>query len=175
MPTTKGKRGRRPGGDGVVYEFVRKSNLQCGQRDRPCLGFGSSQATAIYNQPPNANKDCKFRGQHYHIDWEKLPQVHVVKIDADFWKTQFQECLAMPAVDVAGHPNPVRSRSTPPATTSTSPTRSRWSGRKRPEKQFQKDVGETIVWRREHCENFYGNASYLAKTAGHFLGRGPAP
>jgi hypothetical protein len=160
------QKGRRPSGDGVVYAFMR----EVGPRYRPCLGFGASQSsTAAYLSPAKKDKRTKLIGEQYHIDWETEPCIHVVKINSDHWKTRFQECLAIPACDELGMPNP-GAITLYAASNTEHTTYTKQIGAEHPERQFVKGVGDQIVWKRDSRANHYGDASYLAKCAGHFCG-----
>ena len=160
------QRGRMPSGDGVVYAFIREA----GPRYRPCLGFGMTQSGAVqYRQPAQKDKTTKFIGEQYHLDWEAIPAVHVVKVNSDFWKTQFQECLSIPAVNVNGEPN-AGSITLYAASNTEHITYTKQVGAEKPMKEFKPGVGDVVVWKRESRANHYGDASYLAKCAGHFCG-----
>jgi hypothetical protein len=129
-----------------------------------------TQSGAVqYRQPAKKDKTTKLIGEQYHLDWETVPAVHVVKINSDFWKTQFQECLSIPAVDANGQPT-AGAITLYAASNTEHITYAKQVGAEKPVKEFKPGVGDIVVWKRESRANHYGDASYLAKCAGHFCG-----
>lgn len=164
------KKGRRPAGDGVVYAFIHECNKMVGQRYRPCIGFGESESnSATYVHPTNKDKRVRLIGEQYHIDWETVPGVHVVKINADYWKTRFQECLSIPECDDKGMPNP-GAITLYAASNTEHITFTKQIGAEHPKIIFVKGVGDTIKWTPHSSSNHYGDAAYLAKGASHHVG-----
>lgn len=153
-------------GDRGVYDFC----ISAGTRYRPYLGFGDSvQHSGRYNRPAKLGGKCKFLGDNYHIDWEAADRVHVVKINADYWKTQVRNRLAQRRTDRDGL---LLSGSIElyAGTNTEHTTFAKHLAAEEPREIFVEGRGRVTTWVQHSRANHLGDAMYAAATAGHFRG-----
>lgn len=68
-----------------VYTFITKA----GPRYRACKGYGATQQAGQtrYSRPKSTGATIAFIGENYHIARLRRPRIHLVEVNADFWKT----------------------------------------------------------------------------------------
>jgi phage terminase large subunit GpA-like protein len=151
----------------AIYQFCRVANqgLQLGSEIyRPAKGFGEGQKLMTrYVSPKAKGGDVLYIGREYHMTRQRADKVLLVHVNADHWKTDFHQRLAMPAEE-------------PTAITlyqAASPTEHlEYSRQVTAERQIEKwfpGRGTKSVWERVDRENHFLDAGYLATAAGHFV------
>jgi phage terminase large subunit GpA-like protein len=155
----------------AVYQFCSQVNQTMGLRFgaeiyRPTKGYGEGQrAMTRYVAPQPKIKDVVYVGHELHISRVRrngkiLPNVLLVHINSDNWKSEVHQRLAMPKSD-------------PIAITlyesASFAEHAEWSRHITAEKQIEKFVtgrGNVIVWERLDRNNHWLDATYSSVCAG---------
>lgn len=151
----------------AVYDFCAAANkgLKLGAEIyRPMKGYGEGQfGTGRYYAPKAKGGEVRFVGKEYHITWLKRARMLLVHLNADHWKSEFHQRLAMPAEETvaivlyhAASPN----------------EHLEFSRQVTAEKQIEKWIpgrGTVPVWQRVERANHYFDAGYVATAAGHHV------
>lgn len=149
---------------GYQSETVYRACRQIGDRFRPCVGRGATQQRAQwYNRPKKTGAVVKFIGEQYHLSRIPAERLHLVEINADYWKSFVHERLTTPP-GAAGACTLYEA----PARTHTS-----LSHHLTAEKQVEQFVaGKGMVrrWETLSKANHWFDAFYLAAAAAHFVG-----
>jgi phage terminase large subunit GpA-like protein len=151
----------------AVYEFCREANkgLKVGrERYRPAKGYGEGQPRVTrYTAPKQKNAEIVYIGKEYHMSWLPEDGVILVHVNADHWKSEFHQGLAMPPEE-------------PLAITlfegSSQQEHFEYSQQITAEKQVEKWIegrGNVTVWVRVHRKNHFLDAGYNALTAANFV------
>ena len=145
----------------VVYAFVRES----GDRFRPTKGHGQSQDNRgrYYTRPQRRTAEIIHIGDHYHAARQKADRVHLIEIDADYWKTWVHRRLST-ATDSPGamtfyHAMPQEHR-----------TLSHHLTAEKQVEEFVAGKGSVIRWVRVRHSNHWLDCLYAASAAGHLCG-----
>lgn len=151
----------------AVYEFCRQANkgLKAGTEIyRPAKGFGEGQKQMTrYVAPKAKTADVRYIGREYHLTWQRPAKLLLVHVNADHWKSEFHQRLAMPPDE-------------PTAITlyqaASSAEHLEYSRHITAERQIEKWLpgrGTVLVWERVERANHYLDAGYLATAAAHFV------
>lgn len=85
----------------AVYEFCLEANkgLAIGrERYRPAKGYGEGERFSGRYQPPKAlSRDVRFIGEEFHLSLHRRAKGFLVHVNADHWKSELHQRLAMPA------------------------------------------------------------------------------
>lgn len=151
----------------AVKGFCRES----GDRWRPCQGFGTADRHGgQYHQPREIKGAVVWIGQQYHLEWDPEAAVHVVKINADAWKSALHERLSLP-IDRGEGVLPVGAMTlydSADANEHQSLVKHLTS-----EKQTEEIVpgrGRVVRWVHVRGRNHWLDTGYLATAAAHFCG-----
>lgn len=151
----------------AVYQFCAAANhgLKLGSEVyRPTKGYGEGQRLMTrYFTPKAKTGDIRFIGREYHITWILASRTLLVHVNADHWKSDFHQRLAMPPEE-------------PAAITlyqaASSAEHLEYSRQVTAERQVEKWLpgrGTVHVWERMERSNHYLDAGYLATAAGHYI------
>lgn len=151
----------------AVYQFCALANrgLKLGSEVwRPTKGYGEGQRLmSRYLAPKAKTNGIRFIGREYHISWIQVSKTLLVHVNADHWKSDFHQRLAMPPAE-------------PAAITlyqaASSSDHLDYSRQVTAERQIEKWIpgrGTVQVWERVERANHYLDAGYLATAAGHFI------
>lgn len=151
----------------AVYEFCRQSNqglARGAEIYRPAKGYGEGQVRmARYLAPKSLGSEVRYIGREFHLSWIRRARILLVHVNADHWKSDLHQRLAMPPEE-------------PTAITlyqGASPAEHlAFSQQITAERQVEKWIpgrGTAPVWERVARANHYLDASYLATAAGQFV------
>ncbi len=151
-----------------VYEFCRQVNemLKCPQGSeiyRPCKGDGSGRNMQRFRAPQKKDRRFRHIGTQYYFAWQPAQQILLVHCNADHWKTELHERLAMPPEEELA----IRLYEDPDA---------RCHGKfiehltaERPEEHWKEGVQPVVTWNRIRRENHWLDSSYQALAASDFV------
>ncbi|WP_461506336.1 terminase gpA endonuclease subunit [Rhodopirellula baltica] len=156
---------------GAVYEFCADENakreLNFGsQVYRPTKGYGEGQrGTKRYVDPSGKRTGMLFIGTQYHIarvlkNGRTVPNVALVHMSSDYWKSELHQRLAMPAdsplavtfYEAASHAEHAGFAEQLTAESQI--------------EQFVRGRGEVVKWERVRRKNHYLDSTYAALCAG---------
>lgn len=149
-----------------VYEFCKQANegLDPGKEIwRPIKGYGEGQRGMTRYRAPTAKTDTiRYIGIEYDFRWQRYERVLLVNVNADYWKSQLHQRLAMPLEEPAclmlfDSPNPDEHVIYAQHVTAEVQR-----------EEFVPGRGEVTVFRRERRENHYLDAGYLSLAAGDY-------
>jgi phage terminase large subunit GpA-like protein len=144
----------------VVYEFSR----QAGNRFVPCVGRGASQQRQQwYNRPTQTGSTVKLIAKEFHINHLPAERLHLVEINADFWKTWTHQRLTQPldqpgAITFFDAPREIHLAIAKHLTA------------ERKTEEFIAGKGVVTKWERIRKQNHWLDALYLAGCAGYYAG-----
>ena len=144
----------------VVYEFCR----QAGNRFVPCVGRGAGQQRQQwYNRPTQTGSTVKCIGKEFHINHLPTERMHLVEINADYWKTWIHQRLTQPldqpgAMTFFHAPREIHLAIAKHLTA------------ERKTEEFIAGKGVVTKWERIRKQNHWLDALYLAGTAGYHCG-----
>jgi phage terminase large subunit GpA-like protein len=149
----------------VVYQFVRETNALVERRMFwPILGHGSASTRGMpYRQPAKASGDVKLIGERYYAKWMTDHACFILHVDADHWKTQVHERLAVP-VESSGS----MTLFTAPASEHT--TYVKHLTAERQVEEYVPGKGPISRWVRERKANHYLDTLYNALMLAHLCG-----
>lgn len=85
----------------AVYQFCRNANKGCkpgAERYRPSKGRGEGQrGTTRYYEPKQTTSEVRYIGKEYHLRYTRRAGQSVVHVNADHWKSELHDRLAMAA------------------------------------------------------------------------------
>ncbi len=156
----------------AVYTFCAEMNTGLppgSERYRPIKGYGEGQQRmSRYLAPTARTRDVAYVGREFHIakvrrNGRLLPGVLLVHVNADHWKSECHQRLAMPsdqpgAITLFDAADPLE--------------HSEYSMHMTAETQMEKQMpnGRVItVWERIRRENHYLDTAYLSTTAAQFV------
>jgi phage terminase large subunit GpA-like protein len=89
----------------AVYEFCREANAKLAvgrELYRPSKGYGEGERFASrYTAPKSTGSDVRYIGREFHLSRVRRAGQLLVHMNADHWKSELRQRLAMPA-DEAG-------------------------------------------------------------------------
>lgn len=151
----------------AVYQFCGEANqgLQVGAEIyRPSKGYGEGQfRMSRYIAPKATGAEVRYIGAQYHFSWIRRVRTILVHVNADHWKSDFHQRLAMP---------PEEPTAISLYQAASSAEHLAYSQQVTAERQIEKWVpgrGTVAVWERVERSNHYLDAGYLATAAGHFI------
>lgn len=151
----------------AVYAFCREANADCrpgAERYRPSIGYAEGQRrTQRYMPPKGLSQEIRYLGKEYHLTRSRKAQMLVVHCNADHWKSELHQRLAMPPEE----PGAIRLYET------ADPNEhgeliDHLTAERQTEKWFQ-GRGELIVWDRIRRQNHFLDAGYAGTAAAHLV------
>lgn len=150
-----------------VYEFCRHANEGAKPGSeiwRPTKGYGENQkGMTKYYAPQAKNNVIRYIGREFDVRKQASDQVLVVHVNADYWKSQLHQGLAMDsgsvgAIALYASPNPQEHF-----------TYSQHITAEVQEQKFIPGSGEVTVFRRIRRANHFLDAAYLSLAAADFV------
>ena len=139
-----------PGGGGEIY--------------RPTKGHGEKQQmTSRYRAPTKKTTDIRYIGTAFHMARQREARLLLVHVNADYWKSEVHQRLAIPADEVGAlvlYDAPSKKAHDDFADEITA---------EQQQEEFIPGRGEIITWKRIRRKNHKLDASYAALAAGSFL------
>lgn len=151
----------------AVYEFCAQANkgLKLGSEIyRPTKGYGEGQMRmSRYVAPKAKSSEVRFIGKGYHMSWIRRAKILLVHVNADHWKSEFHQRLAMPPEELTAITL---------YQSASSAEHIEYSRQVTAERQIEKWIpgrGTVPVWQRVERANHYLDAGYLSTAAAHFV------
>ncbi|HEY2882090.1 MAG TPA: terminase gpA endonuclease subunit [Pirellulales bacterium] len=149
-----------------VFEFCHLANqgIRAGaERYRPSKGYGTGQRRMeSYSVPKKLGSEIRYIGNNYHLAYSQRGRLLLAHVNADHWKSELHQRLAMPAdsqlaivlfeADAKQH--------------------TLFAEQLIAEKQIEKYVegrGDSVVWERVNRDNHFLDSSYSAVAAGDLI------
>lgn len=151
----------------AVYDFCRTVQPERGLPNaiyRPSKGYGERQwRMTSYVAPSSLNEKIRYIGKQFHFTNQRKEQIYLVRVNADFWKTDLHERFAM---------SPEQQGRITLFATSDPTEHDDYGEHITAERQIEKWVtgrGRTVVWDAVSRKNHYLDAAYLSLAAGQFI------
>ena len=150
----------------AVYTWCRETaqNLRS-ELCRPCVGRSAGQQRSlVYRHPKATSATIKLVGEEFHIVWLKADAMHVVEVNADYWKSWVHQRFRTPGTE----PGSLTLFHSPSANEHHA-----FAKHITAEKQLEEFIagkGMQVRWDRIRRDNHWFDCSYLACAAGSFCG-----
>jgi phage terminase large subunit GpA-like protein len=155
----------------VVYTFCR----EVGERFRPAIGRGvSQQRQQWHNRVTQTGSVVKMIGEAYQANWLPAEQLHLIEIDADYWKSWVHQRLGT-SMDQAGAMTLFRAAAQEHLSLAKHLTAETQT------EEFVAGKGVVVRWERLRKQNHWFDALYNSCVGGHACGvrlvgeEGPPP
>ena len=169
----------------AVYDFCEKMNagLERGsERYRPIKGYGEgqqsgeSQRIGPYLPPEHRGKDILYIGREYHIarlrrNGRLVPGVLLVHVNADVWKSEVHQRLAMPTGDDKKYPPGAISLYYSADPTEHSDYADHITAERKIEKTITKGKPPVTTFERIRRANHHLDTAYISTAAADFIAR----